>query len=395
MLRFAALFVLLFVDWQSWADDRVIDALDELRFRQPSAKGVAALVPGHAGQAIEFKFDKDCQNVFFTSNIRGTPEWDKAAGFSFWVKGDGSKDVGALQLIYDDDYAVRYEYAFPLQDTQWHQVVVAWHDLVPVLPGKNSNLLDPKGSNKPSKLSALWVGKWWHWRDYPAHTFALDDLRLEPEIATKETASAAGLVGVRAKLRKGEPVTIVTMGDSLTDTRHWANRQVDWPTLLKQALEAKYKSQVTIVNPAIGGTQLRQGLVQIPRWLADTPSPDLVTVCYGGNDWEAGMRGPQFLETYRDGVDRIRRATGGKADVLILSTVPSVERWTTAGELAEACRQASQDRKAGLADLEQAFHREGEKDREKLFASDKVHLGPAGHKLVAETVLRAIEDGDP
>ena len=28
----------------------------------------------------------------------------------------------------------------------------------------------------------------------------------------------------------------------------------------------------TIVNPAIGGTQLRQNLVLIPRWLAKAPS---------------------------------------------------------------------------------------------------------------------------
>ena len=58
------------------------------------------------------------------------------------------------------------------------------------------------------------------------------------------------------------------MGDSLTDTRHWANREADWPALLKEQLKAKYNSEVTIVNPAIGGTQLRQNLVLMPRWLA-------------------------------------------------------------------------------------------------------------------------------
>lgn len=214
-----------------------------------------------------------------------------------------------------------------MKNTAWHKVTVAWSDLVPVLPGKSSDPLDAKTGNKPSKLSALWIGKWWHWRDYLAHSFTLDDLRLEPKIDVQETAPSIGLTRVRAKLSKGEPITIVTMGDSLTDTKHWANRQVDWGTLLKKQLEAKYKSQVTIINPAIGGTQLRQGPVPIPRWLVEAPEPDLVTVCYGGNDWEAGMRGAQFLETYLHGIDRIRRATQGKADILILSTVPSVENW--------------------------------------------------------------------
>ena len=61
-----------------------------------------------------------------------------------------------------------------------------------------------------------------------------------------------------------------------------------------------------------------------------------MTFCFGFNDWDSGMRGPQFRESYVDAVDRLRRATKGKSDVLILTTLPSVERWTTMTELAEA-----------------------------------------------------------
>ena len=78
---------------------------------------------------------------------------------------------------------------------------------------------------------------------------------------------------------------------------------MNWPALLQKRIKDKYKSDVTIHNPAIGGTQLRQGLVLIPRWLEQAPAPDLVTVCYGGNDWESGMRGPQFADTCREAVD--------------------------------------------------------------------------------------------
>ena len=110
---------------------------------------------------------------------------------------------------------------------------------------------------------------------------------------------------------------------------------------------------MTIVNPAIGGTQLRQNLVLIPRWLDVAPEPDLVTIFFGGNDWDAGMRGEEFRRGCDDAVDRIRRATKGKADVLILTTNPAASRWTEATELAEACRLAARDRNAGLADTEQ------------------------------------------
>ena len=99
-------------------------------------------------------------------------------------------------------------------------------------------------------------------------------------------------------------MTIVKMGDSLTDKRHWANREVGWVDLLRDRLKAKYGAEASIVNPAIGGTQLRQNLVLMPVWLDRSPEPDLVTVFFGGNDWDAGMRGEEF------GLQRVDRLVG-------------------------------------------------------------------------------------
>ncbi|HEV3029950.1 MAG TPA: hypothetical protein VG457_20390, partial [Planctomycetota bacterium] len=110
-------------------------------------------------------------------------------------------------------------------------------------------------------------------------------------------------------------------------------------------------------------------------------------------DWNSGMRGPMFQETVRETIDRIRRATKGKADVLIMTTVPSFEMWKTRDELGEAARAAAKERKAGLADAEKAFHDTPEDQREKLFCSDKVHMGPPGHETLATLVLSAMESG--
>ena len=390
-----AAFILLFVLGAGRAaDDALIDSMDDLHFHPPKEKARAVLV----GKAVRFSFEQGPPGAFCTSNLRGSPAWDRAAGLSFWVKGDGSDHFGGLELIYDDDYAVRYDFAFPLKSTEWTKVAVPWRDLTPVLPGPKSNPLDPKGQNKPSKISGIWFGKWWYWGEYPAHSYAVDELRLEAKIPLDETdytPDGPSLTRVLAKLKAGKPVTIVTMGDSLTDTRHWANREVNWPSLLKKRLEDKYKSPVTIVNPAIGGTQLRQNLVLIPRWLAKAPEPDLVTLCFGSNDWDAGMRGEQFRESYRDAADTVRRATKGKADVLIVTTVPAAGRWGAVAELAEACRQAAHDRDAGLADADRAFTAAGkdEKERAKFYVKDSTHLAPPGDELMARTIEEAIESG--
>jgi lysophospholipase L1-like esterase len=383
--------------------------MDDLkRFPAPKEKAAAELVPGKVGKAIHFRFDKDARSVFFTGNVRGTPEWDRAAGLSFWVKGDGTDGLGALQFIYDNDFAVRYDVAFPVKGTDWRKVTVAWADLTPTLPGPKAKPLGGPGGNPPSKLSALWVGKWWYWGPdgYPPVSFALDEIRLEPAIDRPKAAPPAGdpLARVREKLTAGKPVTVVTMGDSLTDYRHWANRKVNWPTLLTERAKAKHGSKVTVVNPAIGGTQLTQNLVLVPRWLEKAPEPDLVTVCFGGNDWDAmephkgwgpDDRRAWFRQWAGEAVDRVRRATQGKADVLLLTTVPGLQRWDTYAPLAEGVRLAAKDRDAGLADTFAAFHAAGsdEKARPGLFEWDKVHLGKAGHEAVAAAVLKAVEAG--
>ncbi len=377
------------------AQDRLLIAsMDEPRFQPPAAKGRMEAVAGKVGQAVRFHIDKDSPAVFFTSNIHGTDAWDRAQGFSVWVRGEGAPGFCGIEFIYDEDYAVRYDLCFPIAGPEWKKLTVAWSDLIPVLPGPRARPLGTRDGNRPSKLSGLWIGRWWYWGDYPALDFALDDIRLEPTVPRPPDPArptGAPLARVRAKLAGGQPITIVTMGDSLTDKRHWANREVAWLDLLKERLRKDHGSEVTIVNPAIGGTQLRQNLILMPTWLARAPEPDLVTVFFGGNDWEAGMRGQEFAGTCEDAIDRIRRATKGKADVLIMTSNPSAARWDALAELAQACRTAASVRNAGLADTDRAFHQAGRGDHDRLFVDDRVHLSRSGHQVVADTVQKAIE----
>ncbi len=81
----------------AWQQQAVVEAkagdsiasMDELRFAPPKDKGSARLVEGKFGRAVQFRFAADSPGIFFTSNFRGTPAWDQAEGFSFWVKGEG------------------------------------------------------------------------------------------------------------------------------------------------------------------------------------------------------------------------------------------------------------------------------------------------------------------
>ena len=354
--------------------------------------GTAELTNGKFGKALQLTFIESTGAQFFTARINPPDNVDQSEGFSFWVKGDGSKNCGGLEFIDGEDFKLRYGYCFPIQSTNWTKLTVAWSDLIPELSGP---LLGTKTGFPPSKFRNLWLGKWWYWREHPAVSFSIDHIVLESKIApdkTDYTPKQPGLARVLAKLKARQPVTIVTMGDSLSDKRHWANRPKLWSEEVVKKLKENYGGEVTLVNPAIGGTTLSQNTILIPRWLQDAPAPDLVTIWFGFNDWDDNIRGPLFKEYLRLSVNRVRRATKGQADILLLTTCPSYERWETMQELAVAVQEVAQEQKTGLVDIAAEFHKvSAEKAlQQNYFARDKVHLGAQGHAVVRDAVLRAL-----
>jgi hypothetical protein len=58
-------------------------------------------------------------------------------------------------------------------------------------------------------------------------------------------------------------------------------------------------------------------------------------------------------------------ATDGRADVLLCTTCPSVDRWDTMAELSTACRQAAAAKNAGPADIGGAFRAAGKTVRDR------------------------------
>jgi hypothetical protein len=117
-------------------------------------------------------------------------------------------------------------------------------------------------------------------------------------------------------------------------------------------------------------------------------------VCFGFNDWDSKVRKARFKEYLNLAVDRIGRMTGGSADILLIATCPAHARWETMNELCQAAGEVAKERKTGLADIATAFHKAGSADealKKEYWAWDKTHLGSAGHDLVAQTVMAAIE----
>ncbi len=395
---------------QNAPDPAVIFDMDTIRHKpgeitnkdkQKVPVGTVESVGGKFGKAVKFTFIPEARGGFMIAPARATPAWNDAAGFSFWVKGDGSQSWAGLELIDKTDFKLRYGYCFPIDSTDWTKITVPWRDLTPEIAAPLVNPAPAAQADKsayaPANFGNLWFGKWFYYRDYPAHSFAIDHVALEPTIDRPDVPppTAFGLKRLRAKLGAKRPITIVTMGDSLTDPRHWANRTARWPDLLAADLKAKYGSDVTIVNPAIGGTTLSQNLILMPRWLKETPQPDLVTIWFGGNDHDAGVKADRFKQYLTLAVARLREKTAGQTDILILTTAPAHARWETYADLEQAAKDVAKNTGAALADTAEALRHPGSPDKaleQKHWEWDKVHLGAKGHEITKDAVLRAITE---
>lgn len=356
--------------------------------------GTAELVEGKFGKAVRFTFVDNSRGGFMAGRVRPTSDWDAAAGFSFWVKGDGSAHCAGIELIDRDDFSLRYGYCFPIDSTEWRKITVRWSDLTPEVAGP---LVDPAhGGYAPSHFGNFWFGKWFYWRDCAAISYTIDQVQLEPTIDAPPAVPAPKgepLARVRERLRKHEPVTIVTMGDSLSDKRHWANQKVLWSELLAERIHSTCGSKVTLINPAVGGTTLSQNIVTMPAWQRAAPAPDLVTVWFGGNDWETGVRGERFAQYLRLAVARIRRQTGGHADILVMTTCPSFARFDTMRELERAAIDVGRETHVAVVDVAAAFRAPGSADTaiaKDYWAWDKTHLGAKGHEVVADMLMHAL-----
>ena len=119
--------------------------------------GSVELVNGKFGKAVQFSF-AGVGPGFMTASVQASPNWNRADGFSFYVKGDGSTNWAGLELIDRDDYSLRYGYCFPLDSTEWRKMAVRWRDLTPELAGP---LVDAERGYAPARFGiwASWISR--------------------------------------------------------------------------------------------------------------------------------------------------------------------------------------------------------------------------------------------
>jgi len=406
LLWAAASLVALGLTSALWAETQaVLDVCEDPSHWEASGEATFSKVEGRpgAGSALRLQFtvEREKAPAFVHRPIRGDPTWElPEGGLSLWLKGDGSAGFFAVELV-DSSFKHRYAALLPLKETDWHRADLPWREFVPEIyhPGAEPlPLYHPTGGLKPSILFNLFLGRWFYAKPFEPYQVSIDDITLEtglPFDTTDYTPSAAGLPRTLAKLRGKEPVTIVCMGDSLTFGVGAGGPSGAYPGKLEALLRQRFGyEKVTVVNSGVGGLEVPQGSVLIPRDVVPY-DPDLVTVLYGYNDLApGGVTRDQFKTAVSVFVDRVRRLTKGRAEVLLVSSLPgtSDDAWERLKAGAETIRELAQEKRCGLCDADAAFRALG---REKLIAEyfrekDPAHPNPRGQELLTNLLLEAI-----
>lgn len=194
-------------------------------------------------------------------------------------------------------------------------------DLFP-LKGAPRSIGDKAGD--PTRAVLFDNGHWFHDQQVEITYEAA-----QPWSGFQPAAGGGSLHRVLGKLSRREPVTIGVSGDSISaglnasGVTGAAPHMPAYPELLADQLAASFGGKVTLVNRAVGGWGVGQGLGDLDKLLES--HPDLVIVAYGMNHF--GGRDP---EAFRKGLatmlERIKAAEP-QAEVLLVAPMWGNPDW--------------------------------------------------------------------
>lgn len=192
------------------------------------------------------------------------------------------------------------------------------------------------------------------------------------------------------KLRTGQSLTIVGLGDSLTSGWCVTKGYLDF---LEEMLQQTFpQASLTLVNAGVPGDTARGGLHRLERD-ALSCAPDLVLVQFALNDAFCGCAPEEFSRHLTAIVARI----GNRAETLLLtSTVPGSAHDRLCADTFYTCiEKVGQSAAVPIARVDRhwreciaagAVHAD-------LLQDDQVHPTAAGYRLMAEAVMQVLAPG--
>jgi len=200
-----------------------------------------------------------------------------------------------------------------------------------------------------------------------------------------------------------KPLKVIFFGDSIT--RAGVNPG-GYITLMQDALRGKTNPEYELIGAGIGGNKVYDLFLRFEEDVL-SKKPDVVVMYVGVNDvWhkqssQTGTDPDKFIAFYTAMIKKLQ-ASGIRVIVCTPAAIGERTDFSNAqdGDLnrySNIIRELAQKYSCGLVDLRKAFldynlKNNPENKESGILTTDRVHLNPAGNKLVADLMLKALSE---
>jgi len=251
----------------------------------------------------------------------------------------------------------------------------------------------------PAKLKFIGFGRGQAFYNYftPNYSFQIRNIRfldaLPPRIVFVPAAPLSRLTEIA---RTSKKLNVLLLGDSITDFAGASN----YAAYSGNQLKKKWGIEVNVVNAGIAGHSARSGHIVLPRALRSMPNPDMVCIFYGANDCKScvpatGYDADAFGAHLEALIDKVRYATEGKADIVLLSGVSRVAGGNKVSngvveQIAKIVPEVCKKKQATFCDSLSSFLPlpAGEKRR---YYRDTIHLTAQGHLFLGNLLYEILD----
>ncbi len=155
----------------------------------------------------------------------------------------------------------------------------------------------------------------------------------------------------------------------------------------------KYFPKQNYINRGFGGSQIADSTHFAPR-IIHPYRPRVVVLYAGDNDIAKGKSPEQVAKDYAAFAKTIHQELP-KTRIVFIAIKPSLKRWNLVEKMRDANRRIEalieQDQRQAYVDIDKPMLGDDGMPRKELFASDGLHLSPAGYKLWVSLVRPALK----
>ncbi|MFM8496689.1 MAG: sialate O-acetylesterase [Planctomycetia bacterium] len=268
-----------------------------------------------------------------------------------------------------------------------------------LVPPEGSPASEPARQNPSEQGLPPAAGRWFHDRNVEityrrAGAIGDSDRSL---VARPASAAESLLPKTLARLRAGQPLTLGVCGDGISaggetsGLLYAAPFQPGYPDLVAAHLQARYRSEITLINRSVPGTSIEAGLQDQERMLGE--KPHCLIVAFGMDD--VGDRDPeQFGTRVREYVERVRAADPELELILVSPMLEIAERTGTPPDVLMRYRDQLKPLigpGVALADVSAVWERMlRSKHALDLTGNGRNRPNDFGHRLYAQTILAQV-----